>query len=395
MVFHHSRDTAYKQWNESRVIALEGVVRILCKYMHIFTTLDCFDESWYCLIDIVRDGILSYRNVTNVEGAEIASEIFVSHVKASVTLMSVVKEVPKLWRSLFDAVCEFGQCEDVYYDTDETTTKTFIECMKRLFLLPSTSSTSASPASPTSSLSLLQIPSNEVGGMSMVLKFLRLLERTMRNRKNRVGRHIRRFGQSISSSERSYINVIEEIAYHAQHHNIETPDLVLLQNTMLDILCQHLEAPSPLLSPSFYCRCLDCVFVLYEKCESSVQAAYFGKTFTLIFTLLSLHGCDENVVRANLMKYYCGHGNNNSTDHLKEKEKEKEVLNQDVMEGMKSVSKIAIATLIKVVQLGLPTLTVFYSNKEKENDAALLIGGTLKYNSIDVMTMVLCLLKVN
>ena len=68
---------------------------------------------------------------------------------------------------------------------------------------------------------------------------------------------------------------------------------------------------------------------------------------------------------------------------------------QDVMEGMKSVAKIAIATLIKVVRLGLPTLTVFYSNKEKENDAALLIGGTLKYNSIDVMTMVLCLLKVN
>lgn len=51
---HHSRDTLEKQWNETIVLTLRGVVRIIKQYIIILNQFDWFDGVWNDLLSQIK-----------------------------------------------------------------------------------------------------------------------------------------------------------------------------------------------------------------------------------------------------------------------------------------------------------------------------------------------------
>ena len=108
-------------------VACTGAVRIVVQFFPHIQTLSCFGHAWMELITIVREGLLCFRSTSTVSEAEVANEIFTSHVKAACRLMTLVSSAEsngstqnsQLWRSLWDHVCDFGEPEDLVFDDDE------------------------------------------------------------------------------------------------------------------------------------------------------------------------------------------------------------------------------------------------------------------------------------
>ncbi|XP_057428079.1 uncharacterized protein LOC130721323 isoform X3 [Lotus japonicus] len=61
MLIHHSRNTAQKQWDETLVLVLGGIARILRFFFPFFTTLSNFWSGWESLLQFVEKSI-SYRS---------------------------------------------------------------------------------------------------------------------------------------------------------------------------------------------------------------------------------------------------------------------------------------------------------------------------------------------
>lgn len=59
MLIHHSRNTAQKQWDETLVLVLGGIARILRLFFPFFTSLSNFWSGWESLIQFVENSILN------------------------------------------------------------------------------------------------------------------------------------------------------------------------------------------------------------------------------------------------------------------------------------------------------------------------------------------------
>ncbi|EGC38554.1 hypothetical protein DICPUDRAFT_93806 [Dictyostelium purpureum] len=51
LLVHHSRNTAQKQWDETQVLSIGGMVRIFKQFFDTLTTLPSFLRSWECLLN--------------------------------------------------------------------------------------------------------------------------------------------------------------------------------------------------------------------------------------------------------------------------------------------------------------------------------------------------------
>uniref|UniRef100_A0A0E0C8B8 Protein MON2 homolog n=1 Tax=Oryza meridionalis TaxID=40149 RepID=A0A0E0C8B8_9ORYZ len=59
MLIHHSRNTAQKQWDETIVLVLGGIARLLRSFFHFLQQLSKFSSGWVLLLDFVKNGILN------------------------------------------------------------------------------------------------------------------------------------------------------------------------------------------------------------------------------------------------------------------------------------------------------------------------------------------------
>ncbi|KAL2600717.1 hypothetical protein AAZV13_10G127700 [Glycine max] len=59
MLIHHSRNTAQKQWDETLVLVLGGIARILRLFFPFFTSLSNFWSGWESLLQFVENSILN------------------------------------------------------------------------------------------------------------------------------------------------------------------------------------------------------------------------------------------------------------------------------------------------------------------------------------------------
>ena len=59
ILIHHSRDTAEKQWAETRVLTLSGVARVFNNRRQILAGLDEFPRAWALLLEFVESAALS------------------------------------------------------------------------------------------------------------------------------------------------------------------------------------------------------------------------------------------------------------------------------------------------------------------------------------------------
>lgn len=59
ILMHHSRDTAEKQWDETRVLSLNGVARVFNTRRQLLSSLDEFPRAWALLLEFVEASALS------------------------------------------------------------------------------------------------------------------------------------------------------------------------------------------------------------------------------------------------------------------------------------------------------------------------------------------------
>ena len=185
-----------------------GVVRIISQFFTQIQTLPCFTHTWMELITIIREGLLCFRSLDSSSDAEVANEIFTSHTKAACCLMTLVSNTTsngnvqnsQLEISV-DYVCDFGQPEDLVFDTDEMMSKQFISYFGKIFVNASDGLDKQKEQKDSPQRS-----------ETMIIKFVKLVERVMNNRPKRSSHSSSRYTSVISGAEREYFSALEGIA---------------------------------------------------------------------------------------------------------------------------------------------------------------------------------------
>lgn len=58
VIMHHSRDTASKQWSETRVLTMQGIGRLLRAFIKLLKNEPWFQKIWTSILDFARDATL-------------------------------------------------------------------------------------------------------------------------------------------------------------------------------------------------------------------------------------------------------------------------------------------------------------------------------------------------
>ncbi|XP_078678105.1 protein MON2 homolog isoform X1 [Branchiostoma floridae x Branchiostoma belcheri] len=77
ILIHHSRDTAEKQWAETRVLTLAGVARVFCHRRHALALLDGYPRAWALLLEHVESAALSPSSEVSVAALHSFQELLV------------------------------------------------------------------------------------------------------------------------------------------------------------------------------------------------------------------------------------------------------------------------------------------------------------------------------
>ena len=60
MMVHHSRNTAEKQWDETRIIAFQGVARTFQRHFAAFLGIEDAKRAWLLLLEQFEDYTLQF-----------------------------------------------------------------------------------------------------------------------------------------------------------------------------------------------------------------------------------------------------------------------------------------------------------------------------------------------
>ncbi|KAG0481272.1 hypothetical protein HPP92_012130 [Vanilla planifolia] len=79
MLIHHSRNTAQKQWDETLVLVLGGITRLLRSFFPFLQSLSNFSAGWETLIHFIEDGILNGSKEVAVAALSCLQTVVSSH----------------------------------------------------------------------------------------------------------------------------------------------------------------------------------------------------------------------------------------------------------------------------------------------------------------------------
>ncbi|WCJ43970.1 ARM repeat superfamily protein [Euphorbia peplus] len=79
MLIHHSRNTVQKQWDETLVLVLGGIARLLRSFFPFLSSLSNFFSGWESLLHFVRDSILNGSKEVAVAAINCLQTTVVSH----------------------------------------------------------------------------------------------------------------------------------------------------------------------------------------------------------------------------------------------------------------------------------------------------------------------------
>ncbi|KAH7661512.1 Protein Mon2-like protein [Dioscorea alata] len=79
MLIHHSRNTAQKQWDETLVLVLSGIARLLRSFFPFLQSLKRFTEGWEFLLSFIKDSILNGSKEVAVAGISCLQTTACSH----------------------------------------------------------------------------------------------------------------------------------------------------------------------------------------------------------------------------------------------------------------------------------------------------------------------------
>jgi len=100
LMMHHSRNTLSKQWDETRVLALNGATRVFCSHLPAFCSLDCAGTAWELLLEFA-EASLRHRSQEVVAAAiEAVNELFCESFCATDDGTEAhVDQMRKLWEA--------------------------------------------------------------------------------------------------------------------------------------------------------------------------------------------------------------------------------------------------------------------------------------------------------
>lgn len=80
MLVHHSRNSLQKQWDETVVLSLNGVMRLLRAHMAILSPLEGFDQLWDQLVSFIEESILGGSREVGVAAIASLMNVLQAHV---------------------------------------------------------------------------------------------------------------------------------------------------------------------------------------------------------------------------------------------------------------------------------------------------------------------------
>lgn len=79
MLIHHSRNTAQKQWDETLVLVLGGITRLLRSFFPFLQSLCNFSDGWEHLLNFIKDSILNGSKEVGLAAISCLQTIVSSH----------------------------------------------------------------------------------------------------------------------------------------------------------------------------------------------------------------------------------------------------------------------------------------------------------------------------
>eukprot|EP01083_Nonionella_stella_P033465 91619_1 len=119
MMVHHSRNTAEKQWDETRVHILQGAARVFRMFFISLCDLDYFEEFWNKFLRVVELSILVYSCEVASGGIAALQEVLVGQetIKVLSTKKHLWSPVMDLYKTVVDESLQFSSTADYPFDT--------------------------------------------------------------------------------------------------------------------------------------------------------------------------------------------------------------------------------------------------------------------------------------
>ncbi|XP_048135952.1 protein MON2 homolog isoform X2 [Rhodamnia argentea] len=108
MLIHHSRNTAQKQWDETLVLVLNGISRILRSFFPFLRSLRNFWSGWESLLIVVRDSILNGSKEVALAAVSSLHMTVVSHSLKGNLPMPYLTSVLEVYEFVFQRSSSYG-----------------------------------------------------------------------------------------------------------------------------------------------------------------------------------------------------------------------------------------------------------------------------------------------
>ncbi|EFJ19302.1 hypothetical protein SELMODRAFT_444206 [Selaginella moellendorffii] len=105
MLVHHSRNTAQKQWDESLVLVLNGLGRLLKPFLHLFQTLDQFGEAWTTILLFGQESIVNGSKEVALAAISTLQTIVVAYASKGSVGMDYFKTAFNTYEKIVYNVC--------------------------------------------------------------------------------------------------------------------------------------------------------------------------------------------------------------------------------------------------------------------------------------------------
>ncbi|XP_020589215.1 protein MON2 homolog isoform X4 [Phalaenopsis equestris] len=93
MLIHHSRDTAQKQWDETLVLVLGGITRLLRSFFPFLQSLNKFSAGWELLLRFIEDSILNGSKEVAVAAISCLQTVVSSHCSKGNLALPYIKSI--------------------------------------------------------------------------------------------------------------------------------------------------------------------------------------------------------------------------------------------------------------------------------------------------------------
>ncbi|XP_024032545.1 protein MON2 homolog, partial [Morus notabilis] len=108
MLIHHSRNTAQKQWDETLVLILGGIARILRSFFPFLRSLSSFKSGWESLLLFVENSILKGSKEVALAAINCLQITVVSHASKGNLPLACLTSVLNVYKHALQKSTNYG-----------------------------------------------------------------------------------------------------------------------------------------------------------------------------------------------------------------------------------------------------------------------------------------------